>query len=302
MAWQDRPYAYGDSQSGGRFGGFALPPAGRYVKRIIGICVIIWVAQLVFDRPSPGSLGNWGPMSQWLGATANGWWQLWRYITFQFLHDTNSPWHIILNMLGLYFLGSPLEAKYGSKRFLTFYLVCGALAGVAYVVIGLITGLRDVPIVGASGGIFAIMLADAVFFPTFQIIFLFFPVPIRLAAIIIFAIMGFTIFGSANAAFRGEHGAFARAMSDVCHLGGALAAAVWVLLERRGLLSFVPRRRRRGNWDKQMARRLQRQKEIDRILEKIHQKGLNSLSWSEKRFLKQATREQREEEQRISRM
>jgi signal transduction histidine kinase len=58
--------------------------------------------------------------------------QVWRLITYQFLHDPLFIWHIFFNMLGLFFLGPTLERHWGSRRFLPFYLGCG-VAGAAYV-------------------------------------------------------------------------------------------------------------------------------------------------------------------------
>ena len=108
-------------------------------------------------------------------------------MTFQFLHDPTSLWHIGLNMLGLYMFGTPLERHWGTKKFLRFYLSCGVAAGVAYVAIGAALGNASwIPLIGASGGVYGILLACAVLFPTFRVILFIFPVPIRLAAILIF--------------------------------------------------------------------------------------------------------------------
>ncbi len=98
--------------------------------------IVIFVLQIFLDQPPRGSFRDWGWMSQWLGASPEHWWQIWRYITFQFLHDIHSIWHILFNMLGLYFLGTPLESYLGTRKFLIFYLSCGALGGVAYVIAG----------------------------------------------------------------------------------------------------------------------------------------------------------------------
>ena len=205
----------------------------------------------------------------------------------------SGAWHLLLNMLGLYFLGTAVERHFGTRRFLWFYLSCGVVAGVAYVLIGLAGALpRWLPIIGASGGVYALVLAAAVYFPRFQIIFLFFPVPIRLAATVIFGIMILTVMQSL-AADR-----VAAAMSDVAHLGGAGAAAIWiwVLPRMRAAGQQSVRRRNQGRWEAKMRRRADEQAEIDRILEKIKTQGLASLSGKEKRTLREATRRQREDD------
>jgi len=268
-----------------------LPPAGRVVKFLIIANVAMYVLQLFVDH-SPGMPG---PMSRWLGVTVDGFWQVYRYITFQFLHDPDSFWHILLNMLGIYVLGSPLEGLWGGRKFLVFYLACGMTAGIAYVIIGAATSLPgNYPIIGASGGVFGLLLAAAVYVPHIQIIFLFFPVPIRLASIIIFAGMLVNVASSISQAVRGDEWKMYHAMSDVAHLGGAVMAAGWIWLGP-GLLNLrraVPAQLGRGAWKRKMDKRIARQQEIDRILQKIHDQGINSLSRREREILQEATKRQ----------
>jgi membrane associated rhomboid family serine protease len=300
MGIHDRPYMQPGRRGGYRVGGmggltFGLPRPARAVKVLLLLNAVAFVLQIFLDQPARGV--GWGPMSTWLGVTVGGWWQPWRYVTFQFLHA--GVWHIVLNMLGLYFLGSPLERHYGTKRFVAFYLSCGAFAGLAYVVIGAAAGLPDgLPIIGASGGVYGIVLAAAVYFPGFRIIFLFFPVPIRLAAIVIFGAMLLTVL-RAIAAGRAD-----AVMSDVAHLGGAVLAAAWIWLLPRFRQARLDARAafNRGAWERKMRDRAEEQAEVDRILKKIHDEGIASLSAKEKRYLQEATRRQRDEEGRIYRL
>jgi membrane associated rhomboid family serine protease len=225
---------------------------------------------------------------------------VWRYLSFQFLHA--DFWHIALNMLGLYFLGTPLEQRWGRRRFLAFYLSCGAFAGVAYVVVMLATmgqAAWSVPLLGASGGVYGIILAAAVLFPHFRLIFLFFPVPIRLAALIIFGGMLFTVF--AGLAGRGISPAF---WSQVAHLGGTAVAAVWLWVVPRasGAISDGRQRIRWGTWQRRIEHQREEQMELDRILDKIHEQGITSLTRREKKILHDATRRQREQERELHRL
>ncbi len=243
--------------------------------------------------------GGQEPLSSTLGVTAEGWWQVWRYLTFQFLHDTGTLWHLGLNMLGLYMLGGPLEQMWGGRRFLVFYLACGATAGVAYVLIGLLAGLdRSIPIIGASGGVYGILLAAAVLLPHFRLILLFFLVPIRLAAVLIFGAMVLSVLSSLSS------GQALAAMSDVAHLGGAVAAGVWLwgLPRLRSTRARIAGYLRQGAWERAQRQRQVQQKEIDRILQKVHDQGLDSLTHRERRTLQQASRRQREEDRRIERL
>jgi hypothetical protein len=204
----------------------------------------------------------------------------------------------------LYVLGTPLEQRMGPRRFLVFYLLCGVAAGVAYVVMSLTVGEGHWnPIIGASGGVYGIVLAAAVYFPHFRIIFLFFPVPIRLAAIIIFSIMALTVLQGLGAG-EARTGEF---WSQVAHFGGAAAAAAWILLargrpQRSPIGATLTEKIRNGRWERKLREQQKMQAEVDRILEKIHIHGIASLSAREKRLLKQATDKQREEDKRVQKL
>ncbi len=288
MGLDDRPYMQQD-------GGYRMPRRGialglpkptPAVKYLLIINLGVFVVQMFADRDRS--------MIHLFGVTVAEFWQPWRYLTFQFLHGGFR--HLFFNMLGVYFLGSALERSWGAKRFLRFYLTCGVVAGLAYVVIGALAGV-GIPIIGASGGVFGLLLICAVMFPQFQIIFLFFPLPIRVAAVIIFALMVLKVLSGASG------GNVAAAMSDVAHLGGAGAAAVrlWVLPRLGGQKRPTPGKVRRGAWERKMQKRGQGEAEIDRILQKIHDRGLQSLSKNERKTLRQATQQQQEEEQNIYR-
>jgi len=299
MGLHDRPYM---KESGGGYGRgpgrgitFGMPKPPRAVKVLLLINVVVFVVQIFMDNSTPRF--RFGLLSTWFGVTLEGFWQLWRYVTFQFLHG--GFWHILLNMLGVYILGSPLEREWGTRRFVTFYLLCGVVSGVTYVVVGaLYRQPAWVPLIGASGGVYGLILACAVLFPHIQIIFLFFPVPIRFAALIIFGAMIIVVLQAFSA------GRFDQAMSDVCHFGGAVTAAVWIwgIPRLRGAALQANVKRRHGAWERKVRREGEEDAEVDRILQKIKDEGLSSLTRSERRTLQDATRRQREDEQTITRM
>lgn len=206
--------------------------------------------------------------------------QVWRYITYQFLHA--DMFHLFFNMLGLFFLGPTLERHWGSKRFLYFYLGCGIAGGICYPALAL-TGMlqANLPLVGASGAILGMLAACAILFPRFVVFFYFFPVPIRIAAVILTLLYVVNVFtGGINAG------------GDAAHLGGMAAGAVYVMLERGMLKQMISKQQtkmnqRRQDQHHQNSRHLQA--EVDRILEKVHQQGIQSLSKKERRILQQAT-------------
>jgi membrane associated rhomboid family serine protease len=106
--------------------------------------------------------------------------QVWRLLTYAFLHDRASIWHIVFNMLFLWWFGHEMEELYGPREFTMFYLVSAFLGGVAYF---LWAWARDVPAgcVGASGAVTAVMVLYAFHYPSRVIrIWWILPVPIWL--------------------------------------------------------------------------------------------------------------------------
>jgi len=204
--------------------------------------------------------------------------QPWRLITYQFLHG--GLWHIIFNMLALYFLGPSLERLWAGKKFLIFYLSCGVAGGLFYLLLVAVKFLPPLPMIGASGAILGLLAACAILFPQFVVFIVFFPVPIRVATAIftfIFLVMVIT---------KGNN-----AGGNAAHLAGMAAGALYVFSE--------PRRQKlkqgslKGPWQKKLQTEQELQIELDRILEKIHQSGIHSLSSREKRILKKATNAER---------
>jgi len=98
----------------------------------------------------------------------------WQLLSYGFLHGNFG--HIAFNMFGLWMFGRELEHAMGSKRFLIYLLVCIAGAGIVQLIVGELTNAR-IPTIGASGGVFGVLLAFAVMFPNRIIMPLFPPIP-----------------------------------------------------------------------------------------------------------------------------
>ncbi len=209
--------------------------------------------------------------------------QLWRIVTYQFLHG--SVLHILFNMLGLFFLGPTLERHWGSKRFLIFYLSCGAAGGLFYILLVVIGFLPALPMVGASGAILGMLAACAILFPHFVVFIFLFPVPIRVAAI------AFTAFYLVTLITRG-----ANAGGDAAHLAGMAAGAIYVFSQ--GQRAKLRLKIQSSHWQKKIAEERNLQVELDRILQKVHDAGIHSLTPKEKKILTRAT----EAEQRRSKL
>jgi membrane associated rhomboid family serine protease len=122
-------------------------------------------------------------MSMVPALVTNGW--VWTFITYMFMHGSYS--HIIFNMLGLFIFGINVEKQMGSKEFLLYYFITGVLAGVFSFIVYYFTGNLMVFLMGASGALFAVELAYAIFFPD-SIIYLWGILPLRAPVMV----LGFT--------------------------------------------------------------------------------------------------------------
>jgi membrane associated rhomboid family serine protease len=144
---------------------------------------------------------------------------VWQLLTYGFLHG--SLVHLAFNMFALYMFGGALEQVVGPRRFLTFYLVCVVAAAITQLAVTAASG-EMYPTVGASGGVFGVLLAYAIYFPHNKLFLLFLPIPIpsRVFVVIYAAIelvLGVTGSQSGVAHFAHLGGL----------VGGALMLAYW---------------------------------------------------------------------------
>lgn len=177
-----------------------------------------------------GPLERWGYLSI-DKAVRHG--QVWRFITFQFLHA--STWHLIINMLGLYFFGPIVEAQFGSRRYLGFYLLCGLAGAVSFIVLAMAHVFEtDVvtPLVGASAGIFGLLVAAAMIAPDVELFYYFVPVTIRMMAILgmLLALYSVVALNPMNAG------------GEAAHLGGGVLGFL-LMKNQHWLNPFAPPRR-----------------------------------------------------------
>lgn len=179
--------------------------------------IVINIAVYVANDISGGQLANWGYFS---ATTAIYSLQLWRFITFQFLHASIS--HIFFNMLCLYFFGPMVESFLGPRRYLAFYLLCGMAGAAAYLIlwqIGILANGPDAQLVGASAGIFGVLVAGARIAPNATVMLLFPPIPMRLKVLawILLGIAAYTVLVGGN-----------NAGGQAAHLGGAALGALLI--------------------------------------------------------------------------
>lgn len=114
----------------------------------------------------------------------------WQFFTYQFVHDGFS--HLFSNMLGLAFFGIAVERRIGSKEFLLFYLLSGTLCGFFSFLVYFATGAWYVSLMGASGAVFAVLLAYAALYPD-STIFIWGIVPVP-APLLVIGYAGYEVF------------------------------------------------------------------------------------------------------------
>ena len=164
---------------------------------LIGINVLVYIAATIFGSDIWFSL-DIGRRKLLVSAdqalamipiaVMQGW--IWSFVTYMFMHGSIS--HIIFNMLGLFIFGKHVERQMGSKEFLLFYMLTGILAGIFSFIVYYISGTYIVALVGASGALYAIQLAYAVFFPN-SVIYIWGLIPLR-APIMVLAFTALSLF------------------------------------------------------------------------------------------------------------
>ncbi|MBC8379301.1 MAG: rhomboid family intramembrane serine protease [Planctomycetes bacterium] len=207
--------------------------------------------------------------------------QVWRLLTYQFLHDPASIWHIVFNMMVLYFMGPFVERAWGSKAFLKFYLISGAAGGVVYTLLVLLGMLQAGPMVGASGAIYGVVAAIAVMYPRMKVL-LYGIIPMTMVwLVVLVVIMSFLNIASGK-----------NAGGEAAHLTGL--AVGFLYMKYKPWITQRRMERQKGAWAKKVERERNFQSEVDRTLDKVRREGINSLSNSEKKILQEATHREQE--------
>ena len=99
----------------------------------------------------------------------------WQLVTYSFLHG--NLLHLLVNMLALYMFGSDIERVFGERRYLIYYFACVVTAAIAQLIVSASSGGPPYPTVGASGGVFGVLLAFALYFPHRTVMLVFPPIP-----------------------------------------------------------------------------------------------------------------------------
>lgn len=292
-----RPYQ-GFGGMGTGFGGGmpGMPTLGLVTRRLLIWNIgVFFVHMLLFPQRGPDD-----PVLNWFGLSRSGMQHLmiWQLVTYQFLHG--NLLHLFGNMLGLFFFGRELEARFGARRFLMLYLGGGVLGGLGWLILSGPVGVC----IGASGAVFAVLGAFAALYPYRQItLLLFFVIPVTMSA----RTMAL-LFGGISLLMLRQDGS---GVAHAAHLAGGIAGWIygyrnggprWGRSRSHGFGWHGAMRGLRDGWARWRRMRIHIVQEqddpeapvdwerIDQILVKIRARGIGSLTASERAALDRASR------------
>ena len=306
--------------------GFSMFPPG--IKFLIGSNVAVFLIELLFgDLHFSGGLPLRDAFVEYgaLWPLSSGHFLPWQLFTYMFLHE--GFMHIFFNMLMLFWVGVQVEQAWGTKKFLTYYFLCGLGGAMAHLLLSGFFGMGAGPMLGASGAIFGVLVAFGVMFPDVQLIFFPIFIPIR-AKYFVPIMIAIEIYSTYNSSDNVAH---------LAHLGGAVTGMVYLLITSGGRILASRRGRVQSQWGNGSAQvpknggffgrmrspgqtvdadyrdldnhgggiadtkiqdvkqaKVITQEEIDRILDKIAATGYQNLTENERDILFEASRRMEE--------
>ncbi len=184
--------------------------------------ILVYVLQNVLGSQMVLNFALW-PLDPGLFADAPAF-QVWQLVSYAFLHDTSNLAHIFFNMFALYMFGSEIERLLGPRRYIVYYVVCVVGAAVAQLLVMQWRGGDPYPTVGASGGVFGLLLAFGMAYPHRRLMLLFPPIPMP-------AWLFVTLYGVLELVL-GVTGT-QQGVAHFAHLGGMAAGFVLLQIWRR---------------------------------------------------------------------
>jgi membrane associated rhomboid family serine protease len=178
------------------------------------LLILANVAIFFLQQLAPGLIG---PFALWpLGSARAGGagFAPWQLVSYAFLHG--GLMHLAFNMFALYMFGGAIEQVFGTRRYLTYYLVCVVSAALTQLVFAAVTG-GVYPVVGASGGVFGLLLGYAMYFPNNRVMLIFPPIPMK-ARSFVFVYAALELFLGVSGSQSG--------VAHFAHLGGMIGGFI----------------------------------------------------------------------------
>jgi len=150
---------------------FSIPP---FTQALLIVNALAFVAEGFMGDALFTWFALW-PTGPGLGPDTAPDFELWQLITYSFLHA--NIWHLFVNMYALVMFGSDLERLWGRNRYMSLYFASVVTAGLTQLLFSRVTNAMPYPTVGASGGVFGLLLAYAMYFPRRTIVLLIPPIP-----------------------------------------------------------------------------------------------------------------------------
>jgi membrane associated rhomboid family serine protease len=206
-----------------------MAPMTPVVKKLLIAIAVIWVfVQLMADKIFGANLSQWFLL--YPDQVISRFW-VWQTFTYMFFHAL-SPFHIFFNCLMLWFVGAELEKTWGSRFFTIYFFTCGIGAALIYCIgvtlYAVITGNQmpmSIPVLGASGGLFGLLVAYGIVFAERVIYFMgLFPLKAKYFAMIAAAL---DLSSLLTTGFVGGEVAY------LAHLGGALVGFLFLIIHTR---------------------------------------------------------------------
>jgi rhomboid family protein len=181
------------------------------VKLLVGANVAVYLMQYVLGPGFEASFALW-PLH-------HPYFRIWQIVTYAFLHDTQNLAHIFFNMFGVFMFGTEIERNVGPRRLLACYFASVVSAALAQLIVPPLLGAPSLAAVGASGGVFGLLLAYALMFPHRKVIPLIPPIPMP-AWLFATVYAALEFFFSVTGSLSG--------VAHFAHLGGMIGSALVV--------------------------------------------------------------------------
>jgi membrane associated rhomboid family serine protease len=257
---------------------------GSVTHFIVWATVAVFLLQLILEYATNSRLAEW-VLALDSRQLLRGF--IWQPVTYMFLHDTGNLWHIVVNLLMLWFLGREVEYFIGPNYFARLYLLCGVAGAALWLAFNF--GHYGY-LLGASAAVLGCVIAYATLFPEREVTFLvFFVIPVTLKAkylamiLVAFDVVALRAPMDSQVAHLAHLGGAAMGYLYIKHLGYGRIPG-WMLRWQDFVAKLKPKRRSEHEPDSEEFIR----DEVDPILDKISREGMQSLTRRERKILESA--------------